>query len=308
MTGMVFDPEYVPKGRVPGEGMYGTLTASATGSTSLTGAVGGADASAWSNRWKNFRIRIVEDTVNPTAVGQTRYISASTSANPTVYTISSAWTVTPSSTAKYVIENCGQMLLMYVSNAVVYTVRLDESWNNTAVTFSTGAASGTGFQVPNRPAVYTVPSLPIQMFGQPLSATSKHHEVVSPNTNGAYVLDWTTLTWGSAETFNELPIGINPSSLAYSPWMLGGSGMIIDYSAPSGGTIVPIVVADMAERTVRPVVMTPYPNVTATWGYGNTVHGGAVYDPDNDEDIPFVLALIKATTYMVRAFIPDRLQ
>ena len=62
----------------PGKGFFDVLTATATGATSITGTVAGADAAVLLNEYRNFQIRIVEDTVTPTAVGQRRNITSHT--------------------------------------------------------------------------------------------------------------------------------------------------------------------------------------------------------------------------------------
>ena len=110
------DEQYVPSDRNVGEGYvvgaatYDTagdwvkkcLTATATSATSITGQTSGGDVLVKNNYFRNFQIRIVEDTAIPTAVGQRRLITANTG---NVYTVAT-WTVTPSATCKFVIENC----------------------------------------------------------------------------------------------------------------------------------------------------------------------------------------------------------
>ena len=66
------------------------------------------------NEYRNFQIRIVQDTVNPTAVGQRRNITSHTAGASPVYTVP-AWTVTPSANAVFVIENNGDRILYWGS-------------------------------------------------------------------------------------------------------------------------------------------------------------------------------------------------
>ena len=66
------------------------------------------------NEYRNFQIRIVQDTVNPTAVGQRRNITSHTAGASPVYTVP-AWTVTPSANAIFVIENNGDRILYWGS-------------------------------------------------------------------------------------------------------------------------------------------------------------------------------------------------
>ena len=64
------------------------------------------------NEYRNFQIRIVQDTVTPTAVGQRRNITSHTAGASPVYTVP-AWTVTPSANAIFVIENNGDRILYW---------------------------------------------------------------------------------------------------------------------------------------------------------------------------------------------------
>ena len=95
-------------------GYFGNLTATATAATSITGQAAGGDAAVLANEYRNFQIRIVQDTVNPTAVGQRRNITSHTAGASPVYTVP-AWTVTPSANAVFVIENNGDRILYWGS-------------------------------------------------------------------------------------------------------------------------------------------------------------------------------------------------
>lgn len=128
---VVLDELYVPHTRLPSEGFLvgsGTynggalncLTATATSATTITGQVTGGDSAVLANEYRNFQIRVVEDAVNPTAVGQRRKISSHTAGPSAVYTVST-WTVTPSSTAKFVLENANEILLFTSASANTFT-------------------------------------------------------------------------------------------------------------------------------------------------------------------------------------------
>jgi hypothetical protein len=120
--------------RVDGEtgGFFGELTATGASATTLTGVVGSGDFNVAANEYRNFQIRITEDTTNPTAVGQRRRITSHTAGPSPVYTVPT-WTVTPSATAKYMIENNNDILLW--SSASTSTFSYDgitNIWSNTA--------------------------------------------------------------------------------------------------------------------------------------------------------------------------------
>jgi hypothetical protein len=147
---MVLDEQYVPFDNSPGDGMikgaynYDTgvvsryaLTATATAAGTLTGQATLGDAVVAANEYRNFQIRIVEDTTNVTAVGQRRIIASHTAGPSPVYTLGTNWTVTPSSTAKYVIELPNLVLLRSTATTTVYT------YNYTDATINNGTNSIT---------------------------------------------------------------------------------------------------------------------------------------------------------------------
>jgi hypothetical protein len=107
---LALDELYVPSDKNPCDGYFGTLTATGSAGTTLTGHAAGGDAGVAANEYRNFQIRITEDTAIPTAVGQRRKVTSHTAGASPVYTVPT-WTVTPSATAKYVIENANEIIL-----------------------------------------------------------------------------------------------------------------------------------------------------------------------------------------------------
>ena len=147
------DEQYVPADRNVGEGYvvgaatYDTagdwvkkcLTATATSATSITGQVSGGDVLVKNNYFRNFQIRIVEDTSAPTAVGQRRLITANTG---NVYTVAT-WTVTPSATCKFVIENCTDNLIGFIGGSTtIYNYKITNYCGGTANTWDAGTTWG----------------------------------------------------------------------------------------------------------------------------------------------------------------------
>lgn len=108
------DESYVPHDANPGDGFFGQLTATAAAATSITGQVASGDAAVLLNEYRNFQVRILQDTVNPTAAGQRRNITSHTAGASPVYTVP-AWSVTPSANAVFVIENNGDRILLWSS-------------------------------------------------------------------------------------------------------------------------------------------------------------------------------------------------
>lgn len=156
---MVLDEQYTPFDCSPGDGMvkgsynYDTgltaryaLTATGSAAGTLTGQATGGDAVVAANEYRNFQIRIVEDTTTPTAVGQRRIIASHTAGASPVYTLGTNWSVTPSASAKYVIELPNLMLLRSSATTTVYTYNYgDATVNNGTNSITAGAWSTTYF-------------------------------------------------------------------------------------------------------------------------------------------------------------------
>jgi hypothetical protein len=156
---LVLDEQYTPHDCEPGEGMiqgsfvYDTnivdrkaLTATATEASTITGQATNGDAVVAANEYRNFQIRIVQDTETPTAVGQRRIITSHTAGPSAVYTLGTAWSVTPSATAKYVIEQPNLVVLRTAANTTTYTYNYtDATINNGTNSIANNAWSTTYF-------------------------------------------------------------------------------------------------------------------------------------------------------------------
>lgn len=156
---VALDEQYVPYSNSPGDGfiqgtyVYSTgattlyaLAATGAGASSLTGQSANGDAIVAVNEFRNFQIRIVEDTTTPTSVGQRRVIASHTAGPSPVYTLGSAWTVTPSATCKFVIEYPNLILLRTGTNTATYTYNYGTATiNNGTNTIAADAWSTTYF-------------------------------------------------------------------------------------------------------------------------------------------------------------------
>lgn len=137
------DEGHVDTTRLPGQGYFGTLVATAITGTTLTGQAAGGDAGVTANQYRNFQIRIVQDVAIPTAVGQRRNITSHTAGASPVYTVP-VWAVTPSATASYVIENNGDRILMWGTpntNTNTYSIS-GNAWDT--VTFGAKGGANAG--------------------------------------------------------------------------------------------------------------------------------------------------------------------
>lgn len=172
-------------------GYYGTLTATAAAATTLTGHAVSGDAAVTANQWRNFQIRICEDTVNPTAVGQRRRITSHTAGVSPVYTVPS-WTVTPSANAKYYIENNNDILIWTAAATTTYRYDwVQNTWDTTTYAV--------------KPAVNAAGSVAFQAFGSQI-APGKIYNFRGGATATLDVLDITaatTGTWTAATTYDN---------------------------------------------------------------------------------------------------------
>lgn len=236
---MVLDEQYVPYDCSPGDGMikgaynYDTgivaryaLTATAAGASTLTGQATLGDSVVTANEYRNFQIRIVEDTVAPTAVGQRRIIASHTAGPSAVYTLGTAWTVAPSASAKFVIELPNLMLVRSSATTTVYTYNYgDATVGNGTNAIGANTWSATYFGV--APAANGVGGMWAPSFGiQPDAARNARHSFCYFFRGGVVVtldvLDIAgsiTGTWTGAIAYdgNTTPIGLG-SCGGYSPF------------------------------------------------------------------------------------------
>jgi hypothetical protein len=143
---------YVPNNRKPGEGFvngagtydattYNCIVATASGATTITGAGMPTDLAA--DEYRNFQIRIVEDTGAPTAAGQRRRISTHTGGAAGVFTVA-AWAVTPSATAKFVVECDDDKILLFTNQTAVYNYNVTANTWDTTTWAAAANAGGAG--------------------------------------------------------------------------------------------------------------------------------------------------------------------
>lgn len=192
-AGHVLDEQYVPYDHKPGEGFVvgastydagstcgarRCLLATGVAASALTGQASGGDATVLLNEYRNFQIRIVEDTATPTAVGQRRVIASHTAGVSPIYTLGAAWTVPPSATAKFVIEYPNLIVCWHTANAVTYTYNYsDQATNNGTTNLAANAWSATYFG--NRGGNMGAGCMVFPSFGiQPNDAKNSRHSFI----------------------------------------------------------------------------------------------------------------------------------
>ena len=130
---------HIPASANVGEGFLGVITATASSSTTITAS--DLSAALTANEYRNFQVRITEDTTTPTAAGQRRRISSHTSGATAVFTVA-AFAVTPSATAKFVIENDDDKIVLFTNQTAVYNYNITaNTWDTT--TWAAAAAAGS---------------------------------------------------------------------------------------------------------------------------------------------------------------------
>ena len=279
----VLDELYVPYNCKPGEGLVlgaytydsGTslkaLTATASGASTLTGQASAGDAVVAANEYRNFQIRIVEDTTTPGSVGQRRIIASHTAGPSPVYTLGTAWTTQPSSSAKYVIENPNLILVRSSAATTVYTYNYSGATiNNGTNSINNDAWSTTYFGA--APAANASGGMWMPSFGiQPDAARNARHSFQYFWRGGAVTLDVLDIaasitgTWTGAITYDGSTTLTVGTTGCYSPF--GGEGRFFYMNVYSASAINQIWRFDVQNRVLSPYTPTDFlQSGTATLG------------------------------------------
>lgn len=257
----------VPHNRRPGEGFLvgaGTynngglncLTATASASTSITGQATGGDSAVTANEYRNFQIRIVEDSV-PTAVGQRRRITSHTAGASPVYTVPT-WTVTPSSSAKYVIENDDDKIILTSSGVTTifnYNITAN-AWDTTTWAARPGA-NGAGCSL-------------TQSFSitPDVNKYARHSHIFSIRGGAVSTIDvldiagGSTGSWSGAVVYGNLaPTFTTGTSVEQEPFTNGGRYIYINHNGTQR-----FFRFDMLNRVLEPWCWLKYAQGTAVLG------------------------------------------
>lgn len=271
---IALDEQYVPFDCQPGEGMvkgafvYDTasnlnaLSATAAAASTITGQATLGDAVVAANEYRNFQIRIVQDTVNPTAVGQRRAIASHTGGASPVYTLGSAWTVTPSTSAKYVIENPNLIVVRTTGNTTTYTYNYaNTSYANGTTTLAADTWSTTLFGA--APAANAASGMWMQSFGiQPDAGRNARHSFQYFWRGGANTLDVLDIaggingTWTGAIVYEGATTLTTGTTGCYSPF--GNQGRMFYMNIYTASAINQIFRFDVQNRVLYPHTPTDF--------------------------------------------------
>lgn len=299
---LVLDEQYTPFDCKPGEGMvkgsyvYDTglsslnaLTATGSAAGTLTGQATGGDAVVAANEYRNFQIRIVEDAITPGSVGQRRIIASHTAGASPVYTLGTAWTVQPSATAKYVIEQPNLLLLRSTATATVYTWNygdatinngtnsiVSNAWSTTY--FASGTAGGAG--------AFWCPGHGIQPDVGRNARQSFHFFFRGGGTTTVDLFDIAgsiTGTWTSAITYDgAFPTVGAGSAGGYSPF--GQEGRYTYINIYTASAINQIFRFDAKNRVLSPHTTTDFLQ-SGTAGVGGRIAAYAAIDGADTYDV-----------------------
>ena len=302
-SGVVLDELYVPFDRKTGEGFLvgagtydasytsdidgaikdevkGCLTATATTAGSITGELAAGDYQVLANEYRNFQIRIVEDTVNPTAVGQRRMIASHLAGTSPVYTLGANWAVTPSSNAKFVIENPNLLLVQSTTQVAMLTYNLSNAsitnGTNTiaAYTWSStymNAAGGTAHAAVVAAGTMCFPSYGHRPQRQNDGVKLSRHSYVWFFRGGGTVLDLFDLaggtagTWFNANVYSGTATTFSTGACGdYDPVTWGGEYAYIQNYVAAGQTLM--YQFNVSAASLVPWVKTPLQSGTAAIG------------------------------------------
>jgi hypothetical protein len=308
---IALDEQYVPYDMKPGEGLVkGTfvydatsdldaLAATAAASTTLTGQATGGDATVAANEYRNFQLRIVQDTVNPTAVGQRRAIASHTAGPSPVYTLGAAWTVTPSSSAKYVIENPNLIVVRTTGNTTTYTYNYaNTSYANGTTTLTADTWSTTLFGV--APAANASGGVWMQSFGiQPDAARNARQSFQYFFRGGAQTLDVLDIaggvngTWTGAIVYDGGVTLTTGTCGCYSPFE--SEGRMFYMNIYTASAINQIFRFDVQNRVLSPYTPTDFLQ-SGTGAVGGRMAAYAAIDGADKYDVVLLMSHLSSVS------------
>jgi len=274
---VILDESFVPYNRYPGEGFVvgastydsgswakNCLLATATAAGTITGQSSNGDATLIANQFRNFQVRIVEDATTPTAVGQRRRITSHTAGPSPVYTLASNWTVTPSSTCKFVIENDNDKIIFLTNATTVYNYNVGaNTWDTSTWAARTSAPSTAGigseqiFGVVD-PSLFIKPSM---IYSTRAAATGGNPMDVL-DISGAATGVWSS--YSTTPNYANLITPITGMGFVYDG--ISKEGRYIYFYAPftTGAGPIGVFRLDVRNRELTPI--TPIPTIVGSVG------------------------------------------
>jgi hypothetical protein len=299
---LVLDEQYGPYNMLPGEGMIlgdatvdgrKAITATASAAGTITGRATAADSAVAVNEFRNFQIRIVEDTTTPGAVGQRRIIASHTAGPSPVYTLGTNWTTTPSSSAKFVIELPNIIVLRSTATTTTYVWNYNDATINNGTNSIASNAWSTAYigaaPAANAAGCVWAPSWAIQ----PDTARNARHSFCfffRGNSATLDVLDiagGTTGLWTGAVTYDGSVALTTSTSAAYGA--ADSEGRMTYVNAYTASAINQIFRFDAQNRVLSPYTPTDFIQ-TGTAAVGNRMAAYAAIDGTDTYDVVLLLS------------------
>jgi len=308
---VTLDEQYTPFDCNPGEGFIkGTfqydnnvvarnaLSATATAASTITGQATGGDAAVVANEYRNFQIRIVQDTTTTAAVGQRRIIASHTAGASPVYTLGTAWTTQPSSSAKFVIEYPNLIILRTAATTQYVYNHSDATINNGTNSIASNSWSTTYFAAAANAGAAGMMWMPAFGIRPDTAKNSRHSHLfcwrgTSANLDVFDIANGITGTWTNAIVIDG---GITTSaqlSGCYSPF--GNEGRMFYLNSYVASQVNQIFRFDVRNRVLIPY--TPTDEIQAgTAALGNRMACYAVRDGTDLYDIVFLQSHLAVRT------------
>lgn len=307
---IAFSELYVSNDRNPGDGFIDTnstynnglnkccvATASAAGSITCGALANPGTPSLFTNEYRNFQVRIVEDTGTPTSVGQRRNITSHTSGNTPVFTVPN-WATTPSSTAKFVIEqNDDRIALRTSATTNMYSYSISgNAWDVSTTWTAGGSNNGAGTMI-----------APCWGLTRDATGDRLQGQFFVFSGGGNTTLDLWDITAGATGVWtasvvygNSTTTFITGASGAHDPVCNGGRYYYIN----RGGSTVGIPSSghrfDVLTQVLEPWIQYTYPQGGPT--VGQRLHIGYCFD--GATKIPLVYSLCCSLSQMFSAIVP----
>jgi len=308
---VTLDEQYTPYDCNPGEGFIkGTfqydnnvvsrnaLSATATAASTITGQATGGDAAVVANEYRNFQIRIVQDTTTTAAVGQRRIIASHTAGASPVYTLGTAWTTQPSSSAKFVIEYPNLIILRTAATTQYVYNYTDATINNGTNSIASNAWSTTYFAAAGNAGASGMMWMPA--FGiRPDTAKNARHSHLFCWRGGANAIDLFDISNGITGTWTNAIVydgGISASATmsgCYSPF--GSEGRMFYLNSYVASASNQIFRFDVKNRVLSPYVATDEIQA-GTAAIGNRMACYAAQDGTDLYDIVFLQSHLAVRT------------
>ena len=221
-------------------------------------------------------------------MGQRRIIASHTAGPSAVYTLGTNWTVTPSSSAKFVIELPNLLLLRTSAATTVYTYNYtDATINNGTNNITSGAWSTTYFGA--APAANAASGMWAPSFGiRPDAAKNARHSFCYFFRGGAVTLDVLDIaasitgTWTGAITYDGGVALTTGTSGTYSPFENEGRMFYMNIYAASA--VNQMYRFDVQNRVLSPFTPTDFLQ-SGVAAVGNRMAAYAAIDGSDNYDV-----------------------